>query len=452
MPSKFKPLDRHTTCLLPPSLQDWLPDDHLARFIVDVVDQLDLSVVENAYGGGGKAAYHPSVLLSLLFYGYSTGTFSSRKLEQATWDSVAFRFITADTHPDHDTIAAFRKRFLKELEALFGQILLLCHTMGVLKLGNVSLDGTKIKANASKHKAMSWKYAHQLEKQLQAEVKALLQRAENADAEDEVELDIPTELLRREDRLAAIAQAKAEIQFRAKERYEEEKRAYDEKMKQREEKEQSSGKKTRGRVPAEPVCEPKDKDQVNFTDKESRIMPSSEGFVQGWNAQAGVDIETHLIVANHLSQSPNDKQEIEPALKELKSLDSSLGQVSGLLADTGYHSRHNTACCEQSDIVPWIADKRDRHNRWLNDQLSSSEPCPEEASMVEKMAWRLKTPEGRQLYAKRKSTVETVFGIIKQVMGFRQFSLRGLEAVSGEWNLVCMAWNLKRMHTLSKQV
>ena len=437
---------------MPPSLQDWLPDNHLARFVVDIVDQLDLSSIEKAYGGGGKAAYHPSVMLSLLFYGYATGTFSSRKLEQATWDSVAVRFITADTHPDHDTIAAFRKRFLNELGALFGEVLLLCHSMGVLKLGSVSLDGTKIKANASKHKAMSWKYANQLEKRLQEEVAALLKRAEEADAIDDVELDIPAELSRRADRLAAIARAKEELQSRAKTRYDEEKRLYDEKMTQREAKEKSTGKKSRGPVPTEPVCEPHDKDQVNFTDKESRIMRSSEGFIQGFNAQAGVDVETHLIVANHLTQNANDRQEIEPALDQLDALDGSLGEVSELLADTGYHSRHNIECCERSDIVPFIAPKRDSHNQWLTDRLSPLAPCPENADSVEKMAWRLKTPEGKQLYAKRKSTVETVFGVIKHVMGFRQFSLRGLDAVGGEWNLVCMAWNMKRMHTLVKQI
>ena len=449
MSSKFQPIDRHTLYLLPPSLQDWLPEDHLARFVLEIVDQLDLTELETAYSGGGKAAYHPSLLLALLFYGYATGVFSSRKLERATYDSVAFRFITADSHPDHDTIATFRKRFMKELEGLFGQILLLSHAMGFLKLGNVSLDGTKIKANASKHKALSWKMANRLEKQLQEEVRVLLARAEQADAQDDVALDIPEELSRRSDRLAAIAKAKTEIERRARVRYEAEKQTYDEKIKTRKEKEETSGKKPRGRTPKAPQSGPKDSDQVNFTDEESRIMPSSEGFVQAYNAQAGVDIDSHLIVSNHLSQHPNDKQELAPALACLEKIDQNLGKVNGLLADTGYHSEGNVKKCEAAEIVPYIPGNREHHNSSLETLLTVPPPCPEEADAMTLMKHRLKTKDGKALYGKRKSTVETVFGIIKEVMGFRRFSLRGLAATEGEWNLVCMAWNLKRMHVLS---
>jgi transposase len=230
MSGKFQPINRDTAYLLPPSLQDWLPEKHLARFVVDIVDQLDLSGLVKRYGGGGKQPYHPAVLLALLFYGYATGVFSSRKLEQATHDSVAFRFITGDAHPDHDTIASFRKRFLAELEGLFVQMLVVAKAMGLLKLGKVSLDGTKIKANASKHKAMSWGYANKLEEQLRREVQELLRRAELADAEDEPEIDIPDELARREDRLAAIKKAKEEIERRAQELLEGEQAEYEEKL------------------------------------------------------------------------------------------------------------------------------------------------------------------------------------------------------------------------------
>ena len=449
MSSKFQTIDRHTLYLLPPSLQDWLPEEHLARFIIEMVDQLDLSAIETAYSGGGKAAYPPSLLLALLFYGYCTGVFSSRKLERATWDSVALRFITADRHPDHDTIATFRKRFLKELEGLFVQILHLSHEMGLLKLGTVSLDGTKIRANASRHKAMSWKYANQLEKRLQAEVKDLLKQAEQADATEEVELDIPLELCRRQDRLAAIAKAKAEIERRARVRDEVERHEYEEKMKEREEKEKRRGKQCGGRVPKAPQPGPRDKDQVNFTDEESRIMPSPQGFVQAYNAQAGVDIDTHLVVSNHLSQKPNDKQELAPVLQYLKALDPLLGKVTGVLADTGYHSQNNVKLCEEDSIVPYIPGNRQRHNRSLAERMRPAQSCPAGADAVTRMAHRLRRTEGKALYAKRKSTVETVFGVMKQVMGFRQFHLRGLEAAQGEWNLVCMAWNLKRMYTLS---
>ena len=449
MSGKFQAIDRDTAYLLPPSLQDWLPEKHLARFVVDIVEQLDLRELESGYGGGGKPAYHPALLLALLFYGYATGVFSSRKLEQATYDSVAFRFIAGDTHPDHDTIATFRKRFLKELEGLFVQLLLVAKVMGVFKLGHVSLDGSKIKANASKHKAMSWGYANKLEAQLRREVQELLRRAEQADAEDEPEMDIPDELARREDRLAAIKQAKAEIEGRARERFEAEQAEYEEKVKRRKEKAEKTGKKARGRKPKPPEAGPRDKDQVNFTDDESRIMPSSEGFVQAYNAQAAVDIDTHLIVENHVTQQPHDKQEIEPTLNKLKDMEACLGKPDGLLADTGYFSEGNVKCCEANEVTPYISDRRERHNLSWDERFELPPPCPGDADAVTAMVHRLRTPEGKAMYARRKSTVETVFGIIKEVLGFRQFHLRGLDAVQGEWNLVCMAWNLKRMYALA---
>jgi len=449
MSDKFRTIDRDTAYLLPPSLQDWLPEKHLARFVVDMVEQLDLRELESRYGGGGKAPYHPALLLALLFYGYATGVFSSRKLEQATYDSVAFRFITGDTHPDHDTIATFRKRFLKELEGLFVQLLVVAKVMGVFKLGNVSLDGTKIKANASKHKAMSWGYANKLEEQLRREVQALLEEAERADAQAEPEIDIPDELARREDRLAAIRKAKEEIERRARERFEAEQAEYEAKLKKRQEKEEKTGRKTGGRKPKPPQAGPRDKDQVNFTDGESRIMASSDGFVQAYNAQAGVDLDTHLIVENHITQQPNDKREIEPALNRFKAMEASLGKPDGLLADAGYFSEGNVKSCEANKVTPYISDSRERHNLPWADRFKQPSPCSEDADAVTAMAHRLRTPEGKAMYAKRKSTVETVFGIIKEVLGFRQFHLRGLEAVQGEWNLVCMAWNLKRMYALA---
>jgi transposase len=448
MSGKFQPINRDTAYLLPPSLQDWLPEKHLARFVVDIVDQLDLNELVKCYGGGGKQPYHPAVLLALLFYGYATGVFSSRKLEQATHDSVAFRFITGDAHPDHDTIATFRKRFLPELEGLFVQMLVVAKVMGVLKLGKVSLDGTKIKANASKHKAMSWGYANKLEEQLRREVQELLRRAELADAEDEPEIDIPDELARREDRLAAIKKAKEEIERRAQERFEAEQAEHEAKLKQRKDKIATTGKKARGREPKPPEAGPRDKDQVNFTDEESRIMPSSDGFVQAYNAQAAVDIDSHLIVENHITQQSNDKQEVEPTLNRLKKAEAQLGKADGLLADAGYFSADNVKHCEVAKVTPYISDHRERHNLPWDERFKTQPPCPQDADAVTAMAHRLRTTEGKAIYAKRKSTVETVFGILKEVMGFRRFRLRGLDAVQGEWNLVCMAWNLKRMYVL----
>ena len=446
MSDPFKPVDRDTPYLLPPSLQDWLPQEHLARFVVEIVDRLDLTELERAYGGRGKTPYHPAVMVALLFYGYATGVFSSRKLELATYDSVAFRYITADTHPDHDTIAHFRKRFLEPLRGLFVQILVIAQAMGVLKIGTVSLDGTKVKANASKHKAMSWGYANRLEAQLREEVKTLLEQAARADTEASPGLDIPEELERREARLAAIERAKAEIERRALKRYEAEQAEYEEKLKRRRDTEKATGKKARGREPKAPEPGPRAKDQVNFTDEESRIMPSSEGFVQGYNAQAAVDIDSHVIVAEHVSDHTNDKQELAPALRCLDERQEVVGQARALLADAGYFSDENVKRCEAEGIEPYIASGRERHHRPLADRLAPVPERPAQADGVAAMGHRMKTPEGRALYAKRKSTVETVFGVIKEVMGFRRFHLRGLEAVQGEWALVCMAWNLKRMH------
>ena len=451
MTPRFVQCDRDTLYLMPPSIQDWLPENHLARFVVDIVSQLDLWPLENAYAGRGSDAYPPGMLLALLFYGYATGVFSSRKLEAATYDSVAFRYITANSHPDHDTIANFRKRFFEELKTLFAQILTIAHTMGVLNLGKVSLDGTKVKANASKHKALSWEHACSLEKQINEEVETLLRQAEEADREDLPDgMSIPEELARRRERLENIAKAKAEIQRRASERYTQEKETYDKKMAQRKVKEQASGEKPRGRDPKPPEPGPKKGDQINLTDKDSRIMPTSGGgFEQSYNAQAGVDMDSMLIVENHITQQSNDKQEIKPAIENLATLPDEIDEVDTLVADTGYFSEDNVKSCEKEHITPYIASERDKHNQPLKERFSEPEPPPEDADPVTKMKHRLKTNEGKKLYAKRKSTVETVIGIIKAVMGFRQFLLRGLESVNGEWNLVCIAYNLKRLHALT---
>ena len=436
---------------MPPAIQDWLPERHLARFIVDIVSQLDLRPLAETYAGKGYKAYHPEILLSMLFYGYATGVFSSRKIEQATYDSVAFRFISANTHPDHDTIATFRKRFLAQLKPLFVEILLLAREMGLLKLGKVSLDGTKVKANASKHHALSWDHANKLEQQLQAEVDELIRLAEQADSEEIPEgMDIPEELCRRQDRLKVIAEAKAKIEERAAQRHEQEQKEYEEKAAERRAKAEASGKKPRGREPKPPTPGPRKNDQVNLTDEESRIMPSSDkGFVQAYNAQAAVDVDTMVIVEAHVSQAPNDKQEITPTLASLNELPEKLGKVDTMLADAGYYSDDNVASSEQSGIEPYIPPNREKHNQPLTERFTDPAPLPEDAQPIDKMRNKLKTVEGRKVYAQRKNTVEPVFGIIKHVLGFRQFFLRGLEAVSGEWTLVSMAWNLKRMFVLN---
>jgi len=450
MATQFILIDRDTPYILPPCVQDYLPDDHLARFVVELVDQLDLRALSAVYAGKGKRPYHPAMLLSLLFYGYATGVFSSRKLEKATYDSMAFKYICANENPDHDTINSFRKRFHKEIEGLFVELLVLAEAMGLLKLGTVSLDGTKIKANASKHKALSWDYANRLEAQFKQEIETLMKLAEAADNKPLPEdMNVPAELKRRQDRLAVIAKAKQEIQARAKARYAEEKAEYDEKMAKREKHLTATGKKMGSKAPQTPSEEPQAKDQVSLTDAESRIMPTRQGFEQAYNAQASVDIGTHLIVGHHVTQHANDKQEIEPALAKLGQLPEGLGTVKNLLADTGYFSQGNVKACTDAKIKPYIAQQRQHHNPPLEARFQH-QPHIDETALppVEAMAHRLTTKAGKALYGKRKSTVETVFGVIKHVLGFRQFQLRGLASVQSEWNLVCIGWNLKRMHAL----
>ena len=450
MAVEFIPIDRETPYIFPPCVQDYLPEGHLARFVVEIVEQLDLRALSAVYAGKGSKPYHPALLVALLFYGYATGVFSSRKLEKATYDSIAFRYLCANTHPDHDTIAEFRKRFLKELEGLFVEILLVAAEMGLVKLGTIALDGSKVKANASRHKALSWEYANQLEAQLQGEVQELLRLAEEADqASLPEEMDIPAELERREGRLAAIARAKAQIQARAQARFAREQAEFEEKQARREAYEQQSGKKPAGKKPKPPTPAPQAKDQVNLTDEESRIMPTAGGgFDQTYNVQAGVDVQTHLIVAQHVTQQPNDKQEIEPALAQLAQLPEALGQPEALLADTGYFSEANVERCEAARIVPLIAQKREQHNLPLAQRYQEDPEAPQNPTPVQAMRHRLQTREGKALYAKRKSSVETVFGVIKHVQGFRQFLLRGLDSVQSEWALVCIGWNLKRLHAL----
>jgi transposase len=448
--ANFRLSDRVTSFLLPPSVDEWLPQRHLARFIVEVVEGLDLSAMSKNYRGTGSASYHPAPLLGLLVYGYATGVFSSRKLERATYDSVAFRFIAANDHPDHDTIATFRRRFLKDIEALFVKVLLLAREMGVLKLGTVALDGTKVHANASRHSALSYEHAGKIEAQLRAEVTELLAKAEAADQTDIPDgMSIPEELARREDRLKQLAVAKAKIEARAADRYARELAEHEAKLAAREAKTAATGKKPGGKPPQPPVEGPLPKDQINLTDEESRIMPvAGGGFEQCYNAQAAVAADSLLVIAADVVQAPNDKQQIEPMLNQIGALPGELGETRTLLADTGYFSTANVDACGAAGIDPLIARGRQPHHPPLSELLCDDPLAPENPTPVEAMAHRLETRAGRDLYALRKQIPEPVFGIIKSVMGFRQFLLRGLDKVRGEWRLVTMAWNLKRMFVL----
>ncbi len=449
--SNFIPADRKTDYLLPPSVDDWLTQDHLARFVVEVIDSLDLSKLTRQYAGRGSKAHHPATLLAILVYGYSTGVFSSRKLEMATFDSVAFRYIAAGTHPDHDTLATFRKRFIDEIADLFVQVLEMATEMKLLKLGTVCLDGTKIHANASRHSALSHGHIVKLEAQLKEEVQELLAlgAATDAAANTPDGMSLPKELKLREDRLAAMAAAKAKIATRAAERFDREKAEFDEKISKREAQEKETGKKPRGKPPAPPEPGAKDSDQINLTDEESRIMKvSGGGFEQCYNAQAGVDAATMLVVATGLTQALNDKQQVQPMIKTLQDQQERLGSVTTLIADTGFCSDDNVNACKQAGMEPLIALARQDHHPHWRERFTEPAPLPENATPMQAMAHRLKTRAGKAVYALRKQTVEPVFGIIKSVMGFRQFSLRGLRKVTGEWNLVCLAWNVKRMAVL----
>jgi transposase len=449
MKRKFRTADYEKTLELQITLRDVLPPDHLARFIVDIVAQLDLQPIYKQYSDQGAPPYAPEVLLGLLFYGYATGVFSSRKIERATYEVLPFRFIAGDMHPDHDTIATFRKQFLAELKELFIQILLIAQAMGHLQLGNVSLDGSKIHADASKSKAVSYKRLLAIEAYLQAEVDELFALAEAADGGQlPDEMSIPDEIERRQQQLARLAEAKKVLEARAQARYEAEKAEYEANMQARKEKATQKGRKPPGRPPNPPTPGPHDKDQYNFTDPESRIMKNAtnSGFDQHYNVQVVVEHDSRLVVGNWLCDHTNDKQ---AALPTIDTVPPAVGQLKKANLDTGYFSENNVASLEARGIDPYIATGRSPHHRgWRAFFLDKPEPPAQDASAKELMAYKLRTDIGKAIYRLRKSTVEPVIGIIKETLGFRQFSLRGLFAAGGEWTLVCLAYNLKRLHIL----
>ncbi len=447
--SSFISVDRRTNYLFPPSVEDWLPENHLARFIVEVIEQLDLTELTRQYAGRGSAAHHPAVLLGLLIYGYATGVPSSRKIERATYDSVAFRYIAANTHPDHDTLANFRRRFGAQLEQLFVQVLMLAREMGMLKMGKISVDGSKIKANASKHSALSWGHLNKIEQQLQQEVQQLIALADSEDRKKVPDgMDVPQEIARRQERLAALDEAKRKLEARAKERDARAQAEYEAKMAKRQAK-RDAGKKPGGKNPEPPAGGgPQDKDQINLTDEQSRIMKVGSGFDQCYNAQAAVDTGSMLIVGNFVTQAGTDSAQVQPMIAVMERQKEQIGKATHFVADTGYFSAANVIACEQAGIVPLIAMKREQHHEPVAARFTEPPPLIDNADPLMAMAHRLKTRSGRADYALRKQTVEPVFGIIKHVMKFRQFLVRGIKHVTYEWNLVAIAWNLKRMNTM----
>ena len=450
MSRKFTTVDYEATLDQTVSLREALPASHLARFVVDLVAQLDLSLIYAGYADRGGIAYAPEILLALLFYGYATGVFSSRKIEKATYEALPFRFVAGGLHPDHDTLANFRKTFRAEIKALFVQVLLLAQAAGYLTLGNISMDGSKVHANASKSKAVSYKRLLELETHLRAEVDQLFVLAEQADRHELPEgVNVADEIALRQERLARLNEAKKVLQARAQEHQAAEQAEYEAKLREREAKAQRSGRIPRGRPPTPPSGDPQDKDQYNFTDPESRIMKcsTSAGFEQAYNAQVAVDQDSLFIVACSLSNHPNDKAEAEPTLAALSP---ELGTPAAAALDNGFWSEQNIAALEKRHVEPYIATGREPHHQSWQERFSAEPaPPPENASAQVKMAYKLRTEIGQAIYRLRKCTVEPVIGIIKAVLGFRQFSLRGLDSADGEWCLVCLAFNLKRLHTLA---
>ena len=456
MGQNFIPDTVDQTLLFPPSLHDWLPEGHVARFVLDVVSALDLSAIYRSYqdkDGRGQAAYAPEMMVRVLLYGYARGVYSSRKIQARTFEDVAFRYLSGDQHPDHATIAEFRKRHLEALSGLFTQALLLCSEAGLVKLGHVSIDGTKIKANASKHKAMSYKHMNETEARLKQEIDGLLAAAEKMDAEEDAQYgkdrqgdELPEELSRRQSRLKKIGEAKAAMEQEAKEKVAQQRAETEQKLAEREEQERRTGKKKRGRKPEPPDDDkgrPDDTAQRNFTDPESRIMPDGANkgsFVQGYNAQIAVDSASQVIVAAEVTQETNDKKQLLPMIAQIAAnLEQKPEKVS---ADTGYFSEANVTDESVKDVDLYVATGRDKHGVAGE---ASSDPPPPGASPKEAMREKLRTEAGRTVYKMRKAIVEPVFGQIKEQRGFRRFSLRGKENVSCEWKLVCAVSNLLKL-------
>ena len=457
MPARFVTIDYDTPLLLPPNLRDWVPVGHLAHFILDVVEQLDLHQVRVNERGTGSEQYPPPMLMALLLYCYATGVFSSRRIEQATLDSVPVRMICGDTHPDHDTICTFRRENKALVQESFVRVLEMAQSLKFLQVGQitVAVDGTKVLANASKHAAVSYEHAGKTVEQLEMEVKALLAKAEQADSTPlEEGLTIPQEVQRRQERQAKLAAARAQIEARAKARAAAAMAEYQAKLAERAA-QQERGDKPRGPEPKAPSAEPKASDQYNFTDPESRIMKAGNGqhFEQSYNAQAAVEVESRLIVGQRVSQSPNDKQELVPSVA---AIGQPVASVAEVLADSGFYSAAAVQAVERTGegqltgTTVYAAVEKKEHHRTVSDLEQKPEPeVPgPEASPGEIMRYRLRSAAGRAKYKLRQQTVEPVFGIIKSVLGFRQFLLRGLAKVELEWQLVCLAYNLKRLHRM----
>lgn len=447
--TQFRPYEPNQLLLLPPNMREWLLEDDLVYFIMDMVSRLDLSSMYEEYdrAKGGQPPYDPRMMVSLLIYAYCVGVVSSRRIETATYHSVPFRVVTADQHPDHDTIATFRKRHLKALSGLFVQVLRLCQKVGMVKLGHVALDGTKVRANASKHKAMSYGRMEKKAQQLEEEVARLLAEAESVDAGEDARYgkgkrgdELPEELRFKQSRLQKIQEAMTSLEQEA----EAETQGRREEIRGQQEAREKEGHGRRGRKPKEPSGRPDPKAQRNFTDPESRIMKegATGSFEQCYNCQAAVDEKAQVIVAATVTQQPNDKEQLKPVLEKLEE-NTGGKKPRTVSADAGYFSEANATHCALEGIDAYLATQKHRHSR-------ASPPAPRgriprDATIKERMARKLRTIKGRCTYALRKQIVEPVFGQIKEVRGFRRFLLRGLENVQAEWSLMCLTHNLLKL-------
>ncbi len=457
MGPRFKNLDRDTPRLLPPNLRDWLPDDHLVHFVLDAVAALDLRGFRVNARGTGDEQFPPSLMLALLIYSYATGTFGSRRIEQSTYDRVPVRVLTADSHPDHATICAFRAQNKALFLECFVTVLQLAGALTVAKFGQVTVaaDGPKILANASKHSAVSYARAGQTIQQLELEVQPLLAQAEAADA---TPLDdgrtIPEEIVRRQERQAQLAQARAAIEARAHARHAVERAEHEARLAARQAR-RERGEKVRGPEPKTPTPEPQPGDQYNFTDPESRIMKAGNGqhCEPCYNAQAAVAVDSRLIVGERVRAAPNDKEQLVPPVAAIPATVTGVAAVrvdNGCFSEAAVPAVETTATGEPSGTVVYAAVEKSGHHHSVSDleKQADPEPPPAGASGTEVMRQRLKTKAGKALYKLRQQTVEPVFGILKSVLGFRQFRLRGLEKVSLEWTLVCLSYNFRRRHRL----
>jgi transposase len=450
MAQRLVNVDRDTPLLLPPDLRDWVAADDMVHFVLEAVEGMKLSALKVNHRGSGSAQYPPKMMLALLIYCYANGVFSSRRIEKATYQHVAVRYLTGDTHPDHDTICTFRRENFDAVSEAFLQVLQLARAMGVLKVGTVSVDGTHLKANASKNKNVRYDRAGELEEQLKLDIAALMKQAEQMDwqAEDQGQ-SLPDEIARREKLLTKMQQAREHLEKQAKQRARAEQAQYERKLAEREKREG----KHKGKEPKPPTDTPEDKAQVNLTDADSRLMRKNkrEGYTQSYNCQAAVDADgSQLILSGHVTQCASDANELKPALE---GVDESIGQVETALADSGYVNADEIERLEEDGVKLYVAvSRRENHDERRYDYRpkSATDKPPKQVKDPRLVAMRekLDTPEGKKTYGKRKQTVEPVFGIIKQAMGYRQFLLRGLKKVSGEWSLVRLAYNMKRLWML----